>query len=284
MTIQSLIDSATPGSIVSVPAGTYDVSGLVVGNVTLQASGNVTLTGSMTVNGPNAVIKGFNFQGGAVDIGTSEGVTIQNCVFNGGANSVHFDSAHGALITNNVFNNVAGNVIDGWGLDQSTISNNQFYNCWQPINLDFNNDPTHGRDITISQNYFTGTGRMDIEVGPGDTANTSNMVVSGNWSENRTATIDNVAYSLVQSHGVNTLVEDNYAQSPGLAPAIGIELNGSGEIAGNYITGFDWGAIAYGADFNVHDNAFVNDGIAVVNQNDSPGIIANNLTDPTSFA
>ena len=119
--------------------------------------------------------------GGTVDIGSSDHVTIENCVFNGGATSVHFYQAHDALITNNVFNNVTGGVVTGWGLDQSTISHNEFYNCWQPISLDFVNDPTHGRDITISQNYFTGTGRMDIEVGPGDTAYTSNMQVTGNW-------------------------------------------------------------------------------------------------------
>src|SRR5260370_670841 len=206
-TIQETIEAATPGSMVTIPSGTYDVSGLVVpGNVTIQGSGSVTLVGDMSVSGPHTVIDGFTFSGGKVDIGNSDGVTIENSDFNGGSNSIHFDSAHGATIANNTFHDITGNVIDGWGLDQSTISNNQFYNAWQPINLDFNNDPTHGRDITISQNYFTGTGRMDIEVGPGDTANTSNMVVSGNWSENRTATVDNVAYSLVQSHGVNTLV------------------------------------------------------------------------------
>src|SRR5260370_25936779 len=110
------------------------------------------------------------------------------------------------------------------------------------------------------------------------------MWCSGNWSENRTATVDNVAYSLVQSHGVNTLVEGNYAFSNGTDPGIGIELSGTGEITGNYVEGFWWGAIVYTPGFNVHDNAFVNDGIAVVNQNDSPGIIANNVTDPTAFA
>src|SRR5260370_16535213 len=110
------------------------------------------------------------------------------------------------------------------------------------------------------------------------------MWCSVNGSENRTATVDNVAYSLVQSHGVNTLVEGNYAFSNGTDPGIGIELSGTGEITGNYVEGFWWGAIVYTPGFNVHDNAFVNDGIAVVNQNDSPGIIANNVTDPTAFA
>src|SRR5437588_5850169 len=180
-TIQETIEAATPGSTVTIPSGTYDVSGLVVpGNVTIQGNGSVTLVGDMSVSGPHTVIDGFTFAGGTVDIGSSDGVTIENSVFNGGSTSVHSAQAHGALITNNVFNNVTDGVITGWGLDQSTISNNQFYNSWQPISLDFVNDPTHGRDITISQNYFTGSGRMDIEVGPGDIAYTSNMQVIGN--------------------------------------------------------------------------------------------------------
>jgi hypothetical protein len=288
-TIQDAIQAAAPGETITIPSGTYDVSGLVLpGNITVQASGSVTLVGNMTLNGPNTVIKGFTFSDGQVDIGHSEGATIENCVFNGGANSIYFDGAHGALIANNSFHNVTGNVIDGWGLDQSTISGNQFYNSWQPINLEFNNDPSHGRDITIEQNYFTGTQRMDIEVGPVE-AYTSNMVVKGNWSENMNnagPTSDgqgtDVAYSIVQSNGVNTLIEGNHASGPGTG--IGIELNGSGEVKGNYIDNFWYGTIVYGSGYNVHDNAFVHTTVdPVLNYSGGGGAVQNNATDATGF-
>jgi hypothetical protein len=126
---------------------------------------------------------------------------------------------------------------------------------------------------------------MDIEVGPGDEAYTSNMQVIGNWSEGHTATVDNVAFSLVQSHGVDTLVEGNYITASGTGPSIAIEMSGTGEITGNQVTGgFWWGTIVYTDGFNVHDNAFVNDGLTVVNYNNSNGIIQNNVTDPTDFS
>jgi hypothetical protein len=289
-TIQEAIQAAGPGSTITIPSGTYDISGLVLpGHITLQASGSVTLVGDLSVSGPNTVINGFTFAGGKVDIGNSDGVIIKNNDFEGGSNSIHFDGAHGALIANNSFHNVTGNVIDGWGLDRSTISGNQFYNSWQPINLEFNNDPTHGRDITIEQNYFTGTQRMDIEVGPVE-AYTSNMVVKGNWSENMNnagPTADgqgtDVAYSLVPSNGVNTHVEGNYASGPGTG--IGIELNGSGEIIGNYIDNYWYGTIVYGSGYNVHDNAFVHASVdQVLNYSGGSGVVHGNVTDPAAFA
>ncbi len=282
MTIQDAIQGATAGDTITIPSGTYDVSGLTLpGNITLEASGSVNLVGDMSVSGPNTVIDGFTFQGGHIDIGSSDGVTIRNNDFEGGANSIHFDGAHGALITNNTFHDVTGNVIDGWGLDQSTISGNQFYDSWQPINLDFNNDPTHGRDISIEYNYFSGTQRMDVEVGTVD-GYTSNMLVKGNWSENMHnagPTADgqgtDVAYSLVQGNGVDTHVVDNYASGTGTG--IGIELNGSGEVTGNHMDNVWYGSIVYGSEFNVHDNAFGTASIdSVLNYANGGGAAQNN--------
>jgi len=173
-----------PGDTITIPAGVYDVGDLSLpANVTLVASQGATIIGNLHISGPNTTVQGFTFAGGMVDIGNSQGATVSNNVFNGGETSIKFDGANGAHIANNDFNNVQGSVVDGWGLDQSTISGNHFVDCRQPINLDFNNNPTHGRDITIARNYFTGTQRMDIEVGPVD-AHTYNMVVRGNRSEN----------------------------------------------------------------------------------------------------
>src|SRR3546814_16531318 len=74
-----------------------------------------------------------------------------------------------------------------------------------------------------------------------------------------------VAYSLVPTNGVNTVITGNYASAGSRGPGdIGIELAGSGEIAGNYIEGFRYGAIVYGAGFNVHANSFIGTTEAVV--------------------
>ncbi|GEM_PF-1774600 len=287
-TIQSLIQSAAPGSTVIVPAGTYNVSGLVLpGNITLKAGGNVTLNGNLTVGGNNTTISGFTFAGGTVNIGNTTGTKIENSVFNGGSRAINLDNAKSASIVNNEFHKVSGNVIAGWGLDQSTISGNKFYDSWQPINLNFNNNHSQGRNITIENNYFTGTQRMPIEVGPAE-AYTLNMVVRGNWSENmNNAGSDrgwstDVAYSLVQGNGVNTVITGNYAK--GIGTGVGIELNGSGEIYGNYIENFWYGSIVYGKGFNVHDNAFVGDYIErVLNYGNQSGTIANNKTSANGF-
>jgi hypothetical protein len=286
-TIQNLIQSAAPGSTVTVPGGTYNVSGLTLpGNLTLKAAGDVTLQGNMAVKS-NTVLSGFNFSGGTVDISNSTGVTIQNSVFKGGQHSVKFDAARDASITNNSFHNVSNTVLDGWGLDQSTISGNKFFDCYQPINLAFNNIHSQGRDITVSDNYFTGTQRMPIEVGPSG-AYTSNLVVKGNWSENmnnvgqQSGWSTDVAYSIVPTYGVNTQIKGNYAK--GIGSGVGIEMNGSGEISGNYIDNFWYGTIVYGKDFNVHDNALVNQSIqTVLNYAGNPGTALNNQTTSAGF-
>jgi chitinase len=242
----------------------------------------------LTVNNSDTV-EGFTFSGGSVDLGQSNGATIANNVFNGGDTSIKFDGASGAHITNNDFNNVAGAVVNGWGLDQSTISGNHFVDSRQPINLDFNNDPSHGRDITIDHNTFTGTTRMPIEVGPTG-AYTSNLVVSNNWSDNMNNAGPDpngmstaVAYSIISTNGVNTSITGNYAQGPG-GNSIGIEMDGSGTITGNNIEGFDYGAIVYGSGFNVSGNHFLDTPIdTVLNYSGRDGVIQNNTSDAASF-
>ncbi len=288
VSIQSLVQSAAPGSTVIVPTGTYNVSGLVLpGNITLKAGGNVTLTGSMTVGGNNTTVSGFTFSGGPLNIGNTTGTKVENSDFVGGSRAINLDNARSASIVNNEFHKVSGNVIAGWGLDQSTISGNKFYDSWQPINLNFNNNTSQGRYIKIENNYFTGTQRMPIEVGPSE-AYTLNMVVQGNWSENmNNAGSDqgwstDVAYSLVQANGVNTLIKGNYAK--GIGSGVGIELNGSGEITGNYVENFWYGSIVYGKGFNVHDNAFVGQYIErVLNYGNQSGTVANNQTSGSGF-
>src|SRR6266550_3279403 len=218
-TIQEAVQAAAPGDTITIPAGVYDVSNLVLpSNITLQADGNATIVGDLIVNGSNTTVKGFTFSGGGVDISQSNGATIANNVFNGGETSIKFDGANGAHIANNT---------------------------------------------------FTGTTRMPIEVGPTG-AYTSNLVIRDNWSDNMNNSGPDpngmssaVAYSIISTNGVNTLITGNYAKGPG-GISVGIEMDGSGEISNNNVEGFAYGAIVYGSGFNVHDNHFLDTPIDTV--------------------
>jgi hypothetical protein len=85
-----------------------------------------------------------------------------------------------------------------------------------------------------------------------------------------------VAYSIVPTHGVHTVITRNDATVGARGRgAIGIELDGWGEITRNFIQDFDYGAIVYGAGFNVHHNAHVATTYAsVLNCAKRPGRIA----------
>lgn len=282
--IKDAIREAKPGSTVIVEPGEYRVSNLEVpANVTLYAPKGATIIGTMVARGPGTVIRGFTFAGGMIDISNSRSVSIGNGVFNGGTTAIKLDGASDALVINNDFNGVTDGVVTGWGLDRSTISGNHFFSCGQCINLAFINDPTRGRGIVIERNIFRGTARMPVEVGPIG-AYTKDLVVRDNWAEdfrNRGPDPGDtmstfVAYSLVPTYGVNTIIRGNYAIAGSHGPGdIGIELNGSGEITGNHIEDFRYGAIVYGADFNVHGNLFLNaTETAVLNYAKRPGRIA----------
>src|SRR3546814_1020716 len=107
---------------------------------------------------------------------------------------------------------------------------------------------------------------MPVEVGPIG-AYTEALVVRDNWAEdfsNRGPDPGDtmstfVAYSVVPTYGVNSVITGNYAIAGRRGRGdIGIELAGSGEIAGNHIEDFRFGSIVYGAGFHVHDNLFLN--------------------------
>jgi hypothetical protein len=273
-----------PGDTITIPAGVYDVGDLSLpANVTLVASQGATIIGNLHISGPNTTVQGFTFAGGMVDIGNSQGATVSNNVFNGGGAGVKFDGADNAHILNNDFNNIAGGAVDGWGLNQSTVSGNHFTNVAQGINLNFNNDPTRGHDIVVEANQFTNTARMPIEVGPGG-AYTSNLVIRDNWSDNSNLTNQAadgaVAYSIISTNGVNTLIEGNYAK--GLTgPGIGVEMAGPGEIKNNMMDTYEFGIVVYDPGFNVHDNVNVNTPIAgVLNYSNAAGTMQNNTDQP----
>jgi len=283
-TIEDAIRQASPEGIVIVRPGEYRISNLEVpAGITLHAPKGATIIGNVIARGPGTIIRGFALVGGMIDISNSQSVSIGDCVFRGSTTAIKLDNASDALVINNEFRGVSGGVITGWGLDRSTISGNHFFDCGQCINLAFNNVPTQGRDIVIERNIFRGTARMPVEVGPIG-AYTENLIVRDNWAEdfkNRGpdpgGTMSTfVAYSLVPTHGLNTIITGNYAIAGRRGRGdIGIELNGSGEIADNHIEDFNYGAIVYGAGFEVHDNLLLNTTLAaVLNYAELPGRIA----------
>jgi hypothetical protein len=284
--LEAAMSGAAPGATIIIPPGNYRVSRLAVKqDTTLFAPQGATIVGDLVAQGPNTVIRGFTFAPGMIDISNSQSVSIGDCVFQGGEIAIQFVTARNILLINNDFHRITAGAITGWDLDQSTISGNHFTECGQCITLDFNNDRTRGRNIVVERNIFVGTARMPLEVGPLG-AYTENLIVRDNWAEdfkNRGpdpgSTMSTfVAFSIVPTHGVNTLIAGNYgiAGARGRG-AIGIELAGSGEITRNFIRDFDYGAIVYGAGFNVHHNAFVDTSLAVVlNYAKRPGHIARN--------
>lgn len=288
--LEEAMARARPGATVVVQPGTYRVSHLVVKpDIVLHAPKGATIVGNMVARGPKTVIRGFTFAGGTIDISNSQSVSIGDCVFREGTTAIQLDRASNALVINNEFHGVRHGVITGWGLDQSTISGNRFFDCGQCIDLHFVNDKSRGRNIVIERNTFTGVARMPLEVGPLE-AYTANMIVRDNWAtdfKNRgpdpgTTMSTFVAYSIVPTYGVNTLITGNYAISgPRGRGAIGIELDGSGEISGNYMQDFKYGAIVYGAGHNVHDNTFLNTTEAkVLNYAKRPGRITDDGSGP----
>lgn len=253
------------GATIVLRAGRYKVGRLVLPSRTaLSADKGAEIEGELVVQGPQTLIRGITFIGGMIDISNSRHVTIAECRFLRGKSAIKMDNASDALIINNDFHEYREGVITGWGLDHSTASGNHFFASGQPFNLQFNADRRRGRNIIIERNIFVGTARMPVEVGPMG-ASTENLIVRNNWAENfrnqgpdAGSTMSTfVAYSIVPTYGVNSLITNNYAiAGPNGRGRIGIELDGSGEITGNIMDDFDYGAIVYGTGFNVHRNVF----------------------------
>ena len=266
-------DAVQKGGTITLQQGRYDLSGLhLPANAVLHAPKGAVIVGNIVVSGPNSTVRGLTFERGSIDLSNSQSVTVVDCTFRGGDKAIMVDNATEAAIINNDFRQVAGGVISGWGVDRSVFSGNHFYDCGQCINLDFNNDRSRGRDIVIERNIFTGTMRMPVEVGPLQ-AYTENLIVRDNWAsdfKNRgpdpgTTMSTFVAYSIVPTYGKNSLIVGNYAiAGKNGRGAIGIELDGSGQIYGNQIEDFNFGAVVYGTGFEVFDNSFVRTNQALV--------------------
>ncbi len=285
--LQNLLDREGAGNTIVFPSGRYKISTLnVPSGAYLYAPRGATIVGNLIAPGQSTTIYGLTFDGGIVDISNSVATTIGASSFNGLKSSLVMHGASGALIINNDFNgNSEVASITGWGIDRSIISGNHFVDSGQCIDLHFKNDPTRGRDIVIERNIFAGTRRMPVEVGPID-AYTLNLAVRDNWAsdfKNRGPDVGDtmstfVAYSLVPTRGVNTVISGNYAAAGAdRRGTIGIELAGSGKVVGNRIQNFDYGAIVYSDGFDVENNVFLSTRLAsVLNYADRDGVIAGN--------
>jgi len=264
---EHIMPTLEPGATVLLQPGRYNIARFAMPpHTTLYAPQGAEVVGSFLVPGSGSVIRGVTFTGGTIDLSNSRHVTVVECSFNDGITAIKVDGADDALIINNDFRRVRGGVITGWGLDQSTIAGNHFYESGQALDLHFKTDRTRGRNIVIERNLFAGIARMPIEVGPVG-AFTENLIVRNNWAEDfRNKGPDPgdtmstfVAFSIVPTYGVNTLIADNYASAGERGRgAIGIELDGSGEIVRNITQDFNYGAIVYGEGFKVRNNAFLN--------------------------
>ena len=84
-TIQQAVAAATPGDTITIAPGVYDVGDLSLpGNVSLVAPQGATLLGNLHLSGLDTTVQGFTFEGGLVDIGSSQGATVRDNAFNGG--------------------------------------------------------------------------------------------------------------------------------------------------------------------------------------------------------
>ena len=288
--LQDIVDHAGAGNTIVFPQGRYIVSTLnLPSDIYVYAPRGATIVGNLVAQGRSTTINSLTFDGGVVDISSSSATTIGDSTFKGLKSSLVMHGASGARIINNDFiGNSEVASITGWGVDRSIISGNHFVDCGQCIDLHFKNDPTRGRDIVIERNIFAGTRRMPIEIGPID-AYTLNLIVRDNWAtdfENRGPDVGDtmstfVAYSIVPTRGVDTVISGNFAAAGAQRGTIGIELAGSGKVIGNQIRNFDYGAVVYSDGFDVENNVFSATRLdRVLNYARREGIIAGNLSSP----
>jgi hypothetical protein len=277
------VPALPPGATVLLQPGRYVIDRLKLpANTTLYAPKGGSIIGGVLAVSSGSLLRGITFIGGTVDLSDTKRATVAECDFRDTETGIRLDRAADALIVNNDFNRIRGAAVTGWGLDQSTITGNHFRDIGQGLDLHFNNDRGRGRNILIERNIFSRTTRMPIEVGPLG-AFTENLVVRQNWADefkNRGPDPGDtmstfVAYSIVPTYGVNSVIVDNYANADSPTHgAIGIELDGSGTVSRNTTEDFKYGAIVYGSGFRVTNNAFLNASVTrVLNYSKRSGVI-----------
>jgi len=266
-TIQEAVQAAAPGDIIKIPAGVYDVGDLVLpSNITLQADGNATIVGNLTINGSNTTVQGFTFDGGTVDVANSHGATIRDCVFNDcvphsdNGSAIALNDASGVVIENNEFNRCQGVTLGNYNYDRVTIDHNTFTDCSQVLSLD-SFSPASGNDIKFTNNYVSGEGRGGIETG-GDGQYLTNLLVDGNTFTNLKGPAAIGPISVVARGDVSgTMITNNYCERGPLYDnntpdkfSQAIEIYGPATVSGNTIVDFSSAFGVYGSGTNIAGN------------------------------
>lgn len=255
--IQAKINSSAEGETITFSAGTYNVPATInlKGNRKYISTSGAILKGQPSYHifkftGDDITIDGITFDGKCIHCdkpsGKNNNITINNCVFRvnatgEGYNGINVTSGlSNSKITNCSFSPINGdNGIYGYNWDNLTIANNEFLNGNEGIHLvDFGGS----KNLLIEQNYFSGLRRMGCEIqGGGD-----NTIVQDNYYESPAAfTNDTMCFSIINDKATNPIVRRNYASMPTSANStdkIGVriifELGGTNLLCeGNYSSG-----------------------------------------------
>jgi hypothetical protein len=270
-TIQDAVQAAAPGDIIKIPPGVYDGADLVLpSNITLQADGNATIVGNLTINGSNTTVQGFTFNGGTVDVANSHSATIRDCVFNDcvphsdNGSAIALNDASGVVIENNEFNRCQGVTLGNYNYDRVTIDHNTFTDCSQVLSLD-SFSPASGNDIKFTNNYVSGEGRGGIETG-GDGQYLTNLLVDGNTFTNLKGPAEIGPISVVARGDVSgTMITNNYCERGPLYDnntpdkfSQAIEIFGPATVSGNTIVDFSSAFGVYGSGASIAGNNVFN--------------------------
>jgi len=215
-TIQNAITTASVGSTITVPAGTYTENLAINKKVVLQGAGRdvVTIIGTHTITANDVTVDGFKLQGVGLTVITIDdttaitGGTISNNIITGGYDGIRVGgsgASHGGVRNVEIKNNIIT------GNSQRGI---RFYD-----GIDYQ---VHGvGDIIISDNEITSNNKGGISTyGPGPNTITNNIVENNNGNgisikydngdviSGNTVT-GNAAMGINMHQVTNTVVENN---------------------------------------------------------------------------
>ena len=141
--VQALVDAATSGATVELPAGRYDGPVHIDKSLTLRALGHVVLDGGgegdvVTVSAPDVVLEGFEIRGtgtsldreNAAIVVTAPRVTIRDCVLDDVLFGLYLKGAEESLISGNTIRSKPlaqprrGDAIRLWQSPRSVIEDN----------------------------------------------------------------------------------------------------------------------------------------------------------------
>lgn len=266
--IQRAINNSRAGDTIYFPAGVYNVN-MPLGFLpdrTYKAAEGAIIRGhgsggySVKVTGNNITITGFTFEGGGIFLERPGGSWNENIVIDYNVfrlntqgqhkNAITFTSGlKDSRITNNLFTGYQGGFgIYGYNWDTLVIANNEFVNITAGIHIDGHR--ASSKDMLVEQNYFTGIKGMGVEL----QTHGLRTIVQDNYFEkpNLSSTFHHndtsFAFSIILDRSFDTIVRRNVVIAPerpdGVGVRIGFELGGTNVQAyDNYVNGINHVAI-----------------------------------------